>query len=269
MRVHHLNCGSMRMPGAPLVCHVLLLETHHGLALVDTGFGSADIADPGGRIGSYRHVTRPRLDPEETAIAQVRGRGFDPADVRDIVLTHFDADHVGGLSDFPWARVHTTADEWTAASQRGSQLERARYRPAQWTHGPKLVPHGAGGDTWRGFPSATCLTEIDDGVVLIPLPGHTRGHAAVAIDAGHRWIFHAGDAFYDQSIVTGIGREPLILTVQEWFVAHDWARVRRNHERLAELHRSDPEVMLVSAHDPSLLERARATSVPRNSPLPC
>ncbi|WP_394840919.1 MBL fold metallo-hydrolase [Pendulispora brunnea] len=262
MRVHHLNCGSMRMPGAPLVCHVLLLETRNGLALVDTGFGSADIADPAGRIGFYRHVTRPLLDPAETAIEQVRQRGFDPADVRDIVLTHFDSDHVGGLSDFPWARIHTTADEWAAASNRWSSLERARYRPAQWTHGPKMVPHGAGGDVWRGFASAKCLTEIDDAIVLIPLPGHTRGHAAVAIDADHprrRTILHAGDAFYDRSIVAGIGREPLVLTVQEWFVAHDWARVRSNHERLAELHRTDPELLLVSAHDPALLTQALGT----------
>jgi len=258
MRVHHLNCGSMRMPGAPLVCHVLLLETRHGLTLVDTGFGAADIAAPGPRIGFYRHVTRPLFDPEETALAQVRRLGFDPADVRDIVITHFDSDHVGGLSDFPAARIHTSADEWAAASNRWSHLERTRYRPAQWAHEPKILAHGPGGDTWRGFTAAKSLTAIDDGVVLIPLPGHTRGHAAVAIDTGERWLFHAGDAFYDQSIVTGVGRQPFVLTVQERFVAHDWAQVRANHARLAELRRAEPDLLLVSAHDPALLERARA-----------
>ncbi len=258
MRVHHLNCGSMRMPGAPLVCHVLLLEAARGLALIDTGFGSDDIADPGKRIGTYRHVIRPSLDPEETAIAQVRRLGFDPADVHDIVLTHFDADHIGGLSDFPDARVHTTADEWAGASQRGSWLERTRYRPSQWAHAPKLITYGAGGETWRGFSAATQLAGIDDGVVLIPLPGHTRGHAAVAVDDGQRWIFHAGDAFFDQSVITGVGRQPLALAVQERLVAHDWTRVRENHARLAELHRTEPGLLVISSHDPALLERARA-----------
>lgn len=37
MKVHHLNCGTMRPPGTPtLVCHVLLVETDNGLVLVDT-----------------------------------------------------------------------------------------------------------------------------------------------------------------------------------------------------------------------------------------
>ena len=39
MKAHHLNCGTMRLPGAPLVCHVLLVETDDGLVLVDSGFG--------------------------------------------------------------------------------------------------------------------------------------------------------------------------------------------------------------------------------------
>jgi len=246
------------MPGAPLVCHVLLVEARHGLALIDTGFGRADIADPKRRIGFYRHVIRPLLDPEETAVEQVRRLGFAPADVRDIVLTHFDADHIGGLADFPEARVHTTGDEWEAASSRRTWLESSRYRPAQWEHAPKVVTHGAGGEAWRGFTAAKRLAEIDDGVVLIPLPGHTRGHAAVAVDTGGRWIFHAGDAFYDRSVLQRTGRQPLVLTVQEWFVAHDWPRLRANQERLAELHRTDPDVLVISAHDPALFEHARA-----------
>ena len=59
MRLHHLNCGSLRPLGgrlisgtgspfgtAPLVCHCLLVETDEGLVLVDTGFGMQDVAAP-------------------------------------------------------------------------------------------------------------------------------------------------------------------------------------------------------------------------------
>ena len=52
MKVHHLNCGTMRMPTVPtLVSHVLLLETDAGLVLVDTGFGLEDIAGLARRLG--------------------------------------------------------------------------------------------------------------------------------------------------------------------------------------------------------------------------
>ena len=66
MKVHHLNCGSMRLPTYPLVCHVLLAEAEHGLVLVDSGFGAGDCADPRRRIGPVRRLTRPALSRTET-----------------------------------------------------------------------------------------------------------------------------------------------------------------------------------------------------------
>jgi hypothetical protein len=51
VKVHHLNCGTMNMPTAPLVCHVLLIETDNGLVLVDSGFGSHDCLDKANRVG--------------------------------------------------------------------------------------------------------------------------------------------------------------------------------------------------------------------------
>ena len=129
MKVHHLNCGTMRLrvPGAmPLVCHVLLVETGDGLVLVDSGFGLSDIADPARRLGFVRHVVLPALNPDETAVRQVDALGFTPADVRHIVVTHFDLDHVGGLADFPHADVHVTV----ADSTRGLEDLR-RHRTGQ------------------------------------------------------------------------------------------------------------------------------------------
>ena len=264
MKVHHLNCGSMRPPFTPggLVCHVLLLETPTGLALVDTGFGLKDAADPRVRIGTGRHLMRPALDEAETAISQVTALGFDPGDVRDVVLTHFDVDHTGGLADFPRARVHLTVSERDAVYAPEKKADKRRYRPVQRSHDPEVVPHDvAQGDAWRGFASAVELTGIGDGVVLIGLDGHSRGHAAVAVDAGDHWVLHAGDAFYHHGRIDGTGREPRVLTAMERIVAADWAKVQANHERLADLWAAgDPDVLLVNSHDPTLLFGAQLVS---------
>lgn len=80
MRVHHLNCGSLRPLGGRLVdgepgllrtgrmvCHCLLVETEAGLVLVDSGMGLRDVADPAGRLGRrFLRLTRPVLRAEET-----------------------------------------------------------------------------------------------------------------------------------------------------------------------------------------------------------
>jgi glyoxylase-like metal-dependent hydrolase (beta-lactamase superfamily II) len=261
MKVHHLNCGTMRPPSAPVVCHVLVIETGEGLVLVDSGYGLADIAAPGPRLGPTRHLMRPALDPQETALRQVERLGFTGADVRHILLTHLDGDHAGGIADFPHAQVHTTAAEWSAARAPATAIERARYRPTLWAHGPQVVTHQPQGESWHGFAAARPLDDVAPGIAMIALPGHTRGHAAYAVELGDRTLLHAGDAFYHHSVVDGRGREPTLLTVMERMVAHDFARVQDNHSRLAELQRSPSAgVTVVSAHDPHLLAQARATS---------
>ncbi len=255
--MHHLNCGTMNSVIAPLICHVLLIETEGGLVLVDTGFGLRDIAAPAQRLGVLRHLTRPVLAAEETAAHQVERLGFSRDDVRHIVLTHVDADHVGGLSDFPDAQVHLTADEAAGALRPATRQERSRYRPGQWAHGPNFVEHGTDGEAWRGFAAAKELTGISPGVVLIALPGHTRGHAAVAVDAGEHWVLHAGDAFFHHHTLDG-RPAPTAQRLQELAIAHDRAKVRDNHARLAELHgRSAPDLRIICAHDQALFQQLR------------
>src|SRR6185295_19585908 len=119
MRVHHINTGTMCPIGqrfvngtgsmfkrARMVCHCLLIETNDGLALVDTGIGLDDIANPP-RLGpKWVRQTTPRLDPAETAVRQVEALGYSRDDVRHLLLTHLDRDHAGGIPDFPNAKVH-------------------------------------------------------------------------------------------------------------------------------------------------------------------
>lgn len=258
MKVHHLNCGTMNMPGAPMVCHVLLVETANGLVLVDSGFGSHDCLEPAKRLGPTRHIVRPILEQWETAAHQIERLGFRRDDVRHIIITHFDIDHIGGLSDFPAAQIHVTAAEALGALRPPSIREKVRFRSAQWAHEPHIVEHEPVGEKWRGFAAAKELDEVSPGIALVALPGHTRGHACVAVDAGHRWILHCGDSFYHWATLDGRARVPRVLTIMESAVAWNLKQVRDNHDRLAELHqRQDPDLLIVNAHDSTLYERAR------------
>lgn len=236
-----------------LVAHCLLVEGDNGLTLVDTGIGTGDIADPS-RLGApFVAAVGAVLDLEETAVMQVRALGHDPADVRDVVVTHLDLDHAGGLGDFPKARVHVHADELGAARARRHPKERGRYIGAQWAHGPDWVEHGAGGEDWYGFDA---VRAVGEDVLLVPLPGHSRGHSAVAVRRpSGGWFLHAGDAYFFHAEKLQPPRCPSGLRAFQSVVQMDRRARLANAERLRELHaRHSADVTVFSSHDARELE---------------
>ena len=247
-------CGRGRM-----VCHCLLIETPDGLVLVDTGFGVDDVE---GRRGPQNSLSMRQLgaaqDPLEPAFRQVQALGFSPDDVRHIVVTHLDPDHAGGLADFTRADVHLLATEHDAAMQVRTFRERLRYREVNWAHRPRWVLHEPGqGERWFGFDAVRDLPGVPPEVLLIPLPGHTRGHTGVAVQTERGWLLHAGDAyfFYGQLNPGDPWCTPGLAAFQRLVAVDDAARLE-NLQRLRDLVTDHPgEVDVFSAHDPTEFER--------------
>ncbi|MDN5939904.1 MAG: MBL fold metallo-hydrolase [Salinisphaera sp.] len=262
MKIHHLNCGTMQPLAGPLLyaggqpaflcCHVLLVEMPEQLVLIDSGVGLADIAASKERLGgAFVQVVRPRLDAAETARSQVEALGFAADDVRDIVLTHLDVDHVGGIADFPRARVHVLATEHAAAHAVESLLEKQRYRRAQWGHGPNWVLHEPDGEAWNGFAAARGLAGMAPDILMIPLAGHTRGHAGIAVDTGDGWLLHAGDAYFHHGQLSAHSSCPLGLAAFQRMMCENNRQRAANVQRLRELALSaQATVEIICAHDP-------------------
>jgi glyoxylase-like metal-dependent hydrolase (beta-lactamase superfamily II) len=279
MRIHHLNCGSLcprggRLLGggggplapAPMSCHCLLIEGDDRLILVDAGLGVEDVTEPR-RLGFlFNAMARPRLEVAETALRQVVDMGYRPSDVRHIVPTHLDLDHAGGISDFPAAAVHVFAAELRAASIRASLNERLRYRSVQIAAVKKWAPVKEEGESWFGFSAVRAIPGTRDEVLMIPLPGHTRGHCGVAVRRADDWLLHCGDAYLHHSEVASNGSAaPKGLRWLESLFDVDGAERRANQARLRELARlAAGEVKLICSHD--LAEFAAMRSEQRETP---
>lgn len=258
-QIKHLNCATMhpRAPGGltpdRMVAHCLLVEGPDGLTLVDAGFGTEDLAKK--RMGkAFIALMGAVLDPAEPAIAQVRALGYAAEDVTDIVLTHLDLDHAGGIGDFPSARVHVFADELAAARSRSTLAEKSRYIEAQWAHGPVWVEQQVAGDSWLGFEA---VRAVSDDVLLVPLRGHTRGHCGVAVRRpSGGWFLHAGDAYFSAGEKQTPPTCPSGLSLFQGIVQMDKKARHHNQDRLRSLHAEHgPEsgsaevVTIFSAHD--------------------
>jgi glyoxylase-like metal-dependent hydrolase (beta-lactamase superfamily II) len=282
MRIHHLNCGCMcplggrlmdgvsRGPTATLVCHCLLVETDRGLVLVDTGFGMRDVERPHERLSPFfLYFNNIQLDPHHTALGQVRSLGFDPADVRHIVLTHLDFDHAGGLEDFPNAAVHVLRAEFDAARARKGIVAAGRYRPEQWDEVKAWRLHRPRGERWFGFESVRDLPGLPPEILMIPLPGHTAGHAGVAIDTPEGWLLNAGDAyFYRHEMDPKPRTTPGLAGYQRLMEVDREARLS-NLERLRRLANGGTGIRIFCSHDAVELEalsRLSAGPMPMHRP---
>ncbi|MCC5607154.1 MBL fold metallo-hydrolase [Nostoc sp. CHAB 5834] len=189
--------GFSRGLTACLVCHCLLIETNQGLVLIDTGFGQRDIQAPLSRLSPFfMNLNRIKFEEKYTAVAAIEQLGLNPHDVRHIVLTHLDFDHAGGLEDFPEATVHVMLSEIEAAKERQGFVSSRRYRPGQWDEVKNWKYYSPGGEPWFGFEAVRNLEGLPPEILLIPLVGHTRGHAGIAVETSEGWLLHAGDAYF-------------------------------------------------------------------------
>jgi len=259
--VHHLNCATLcpiagfLLGGSAwrgrMVAHCLLVETERdGLILIDTGFGTRDVSGATGlRRPAFRALCKPALSHAETAIAQVESLGYKPDDVEHIVVTHLDLDHAGGLSDFPRATVHLHAREHAAAMARKHFKERERYISAHWSHGPRWQVYSEDGDTWRGLPAVTRLRGLDADIGLLPMHGHTRGHSAVLVKTGERWLVHAGDAYFHRNAIEGNAKVPLGFAAFERASEMNPAARRASVAALRQLAASYRDLDMFCSHD--------------------
>lgn len=266
MRVHHLDCCTMspRFTRVRLPSHCLLLETDaSGLVLVDTGIGVEDVRDTrrlGPFFGPVMQIDASKVNMP--ALSQIEALGFQREDVRHIVLTHLDFDHAGGVADFPAAKVHVHVMEKDAAPVRATFMEKQRYKLTQLSHGPAWETYDALGEPWKGVPAVRALRGLPPEILALPMPGHSHGHAAIAVDTGRGWLVHAGDGYFHRSVLErgNASGTPWGLRCVERLIASDYAKVRANHALLANLAKHDG-VTVFSAHDPVEYERLRAASV--------
>jgi glyoxylase-like metal-dependent hydrolase (beta-lactamase superfamily II) len=274
MRVHHLNCistcplGGRLMDGfskglrGQLANHCLLVEAPEALVLIDTGFGLNDVANPRKRLSKFfLQLLDPDFREEMTAIRQIEQLGFSARDVRHIVVTHLDFDHAGGLDDFPEATVHMLIEEGEDAVKQRSWLDRQRYRPQQWSSYPRWRGHAPAGETWFGFETVRDI--VGPEVLMVPLVGHTMGHAGVAVRDERGWLLLAGDAYFDQDELD-IENPRCVpgLRAYQWMMEKDRKQRLANQARLRELVRMHgDEVRIMCSHDPRELEAVTGQSI--------
>lgn len=229
-------------PLLPIGCW--LIEHPEGLIMVDTGESS--------RANFYHYqpwwhpfmqtCERRWVRPEEEAGAKIQAMGFDPLDVRWVVMTHMHGDHAGGIPNFPKSEFILSATEAVEALSWKGPISGFLNMHYPESFNPTRIAHEDG--PWESFTRSTRLTK-DGCVRIVPTPGHTAGHQSVVVEADDHLIMIAGDAAYnEQALIEG--------TVDG--VAASYEDHRDSTRRLRDLCMRH-KVITQFAHDPKSSER--------------
>lgn len=215
-----------------------------GLVLVDTGFHASVAVDPAaslgpilGRLAKARGAIR--MGPGDAAPDQLRERGFNPADVRFVVMTHLHIDHASGMSQFPDATFVFSKREWEAARDGGL---RQGYIQRQFDHAFDYRLLDFDGDDVSSFASfGRSLDLFGDGSLrVVYTPGHTLGHMSVVAKLKDREFLIVADAAYTMRTI----RESVMP-----FGPHDEHDFRRSLKAVQQYIGQKPDAVVSPGHD--------------------
>ena len=89
----------------PALC-VLICHPEHGNVLFDTGYSPRFFKETEKwPLRLYKDITPVTISREETLIRQLEKKGIVAEEVNYLILSHFHADHIGGVKDFPNAKI--------------------------------------------------------------------------------------------------------------------------------------------------------------------
>ncbi len=73
------------------------------------------------------------------------------------------------------------AEREAAEKERRGFIAKRRYRPVQWDDVRDWRTYADGGERWFGFDNVRSLDGLPPEILMVPLPGHTAGHAGIAV----------------------------------------------------------------------------------------
>lgn len=236
-----------------------------GIMLFDTGyterFFSATERLP---YRIYRWLTPVRHQPGLSAISQLAAMGIAAENVRHIFISHFHADHIAGLRDFPQARFIC------ARVGLDALMPLSPWRATKMGFLKSLLPDDFATrcdfledrplislpEALRPFQRGYDLAG-DGSLLAVPLSGHHPGHVGLWCETNEGPAFLIGDACWlERSYRENIGPGMLAKIFLE-----DAAQFNDTIAQLAELHRRNPHVRIIPTHCPdthrALLEQEK------------
>ena len=229
----------------------LFRHPDHGAILIDTGYTheTTQGAHRGRALRLYAGILKPKLNEMHQPQQFLSHFGLSVDDIKYVIITHFHADHISGLKQFPNAR-------FIGCGKAFARI-RSNHTIRNLSHGlfTELLPKDfterfTGLDDLPqsersvfGLPTGANLFG-DGSAQTIPLPGHAHGHFGIVFPKEETPLLYAVDVQWLQS---ALQRTPLRFPSS--LVADDKRQLAASSDIVAQFQSRGGTVVL--CHDPS------------------
>ena len=157
--------------------NVTFVETSRGLVAFDAGNGVVAPSETRGKM-----------------IANMAAAGIDPSKVVAVVVSHFHADHISGLTNaeglraFPNAEVVVPQTEWRWWTDAGNESRSPQRQRPNFANTARRF------QVYQGRVRVIRdNAEVMPGIRAVPAHGHTPGHTAYHIADGNAQLLYVAD----------------------------------------------------------------------------
>ena len=141
-------------------------------------------------------------DPKKSLAHQLYAQGIVGRDIDAIILSHFHADHVAGLRDFPDVECMCSGEGWQQVrALKGFAALRQAFVPGLFPESFEShlrffesFPSIRLPEALAPFEHGYVLPDSQGEIILIPLPGHAAGHFGALVLTDDGWTLLAADA---------------------------------------------------------------------------
>jgi glyoxylase-like metal-dependent hydrolase (beta-lactamase superfamily II) len=160
----------------------LILKKGKTVIILETGLGEI----PNKKFQEIYSLRR-----DKTLLDRIKENDFDLEDINYVINTHLHFDHCGWNTiskegslkpSFPKAKYIIQKKEWESALNPDERSSASYMKE-------KLLPL----QEWRNLELIDGDFELEEGIKIMHIPGHTRGHQCVLIESRGKKLFFPGD----------------------------------------------------------------------------
>ncbi|MEM7734950.1 MAG: MBL fold metallo-hydrolase [Deinococcota bacterium] len=250
----------------------LLEHPREGLMMFDTGYAehffTATRRFPTRLYAALLPVT---CSAEEAAKAQLHAQGRSSDEVRHIFISHFHADHIAGLRDFPKAEFICSQRSYEAIKDlRGWNATRQAFVP-------DLLPDDfadrcrlLSGADFKSLDDKAAPFEqgvdlfADGSVLALELEGHAKGQMGLLVKTQTGQVLMAADAVWHSRAL----REHVLPAALSRLMMADQQAFQDSFDKLERFQCLHPEARIIPSHCAEVYEDMLTSSKERSRATP-